>query len=124
MSQGSCTNLSQLLRETNGEHTCDRRSTRSYIHSQFPTYTFEPSFAENDELWRPDEREQAAAQTKRLHTALEEMFVQDDGEDSATWISITNHSGSIAAILRAVGHREFGLPTGGLMPLFVKAVKI
>ncbi|KAF1354637.1 histidine phosphatase superfamily [Delphinella strobiligena] len=108
--------IRELLRETNGEHTCDRRSTASYIHSEFPSYTFEPSFSETDDLWKPDERETDAAQTVRLHRALEEIFAIDQ----SSFLSITSHSGSIAALLRAVGHRTFALPTGGVMPLFVK----
>lgn len=99
-----------------GEHTCDRRSTRSYIHSEFPSYPIEPGFTENDELWRPDERESPAHHTAREHQALEDIFDIDD----STWISITSHSGSIAATLRALSHREFALPTGGTMPVFVK----
>lgn len=113
----SYTNPPQLLRETNGEHTCDRRSTASYIHSEFPSYTFEPDFSETDVLWKPDERETDAAQTMRLHQALEDIFTVDE---RSAFLSITSHSGSIAAILRAVGHRTFALPTGGVMPLFVK----
>jgi len=110
---------SQLLREVIGEHTCDRRSTRTYIHSEFPNYPFEEKFAENDELWKPDVRESASEHTIREHEALEQIFDVDD----STFISITSHSGSIAATLRAIGHRAFALPTGGTMPVFVKVEK-
>lgn len=111
--------IRELLRETNGEHTCDRRSAASYIHSEFPDYTFEAGFTENDELWKADERETDAAQTLRLHKALEEIFADDD----STFISITNHSGSIAAMLRAISHRPFPLPTGGAMAVLVEVKK-
>lgn len=49
--------VKELLREVIGVHTCDRRSNKTYIHAHFPTYTFEPGFAEEDEMWRADVRE-------------------------------------------------------------------
>ncbi|KAL1310477.1 hypothetical protein AAFC00_000767 [Neodothiora populina] len=112
--------IKELLRETNGEHTCDRRSNASYIHSEFLTYQFESGFSESDELWRPDERESESEMTKRLHAALEDIF---EHEPDSAFISITGHSGSTAAILRAIGHRAFALPTGGAMAVFVKVEK-
>lgn len=54
--------------------------------------------------------------TARLHQALEEIFEKD----GSAFVSITSHSGAIAAVLRALAHREFALPTGGVMPVFVK----
>lgn len=41
--------------------------------------------------------------------------------DSSTYISMTSHSGTIAATLMAIGHRAFRLPTGGAIPVLVKA---
>lgn len=49
--------VKELLREVMGIHTCDRRSSRIYIHTNFPLYRIEPGFAEEDELWSPDVRE-------------------------------------------------------------------
>ncbi len=49
--------VKELLREVIGIHTCDRRSNKTYIHANFPAYTIEPGFAEEDELWSPDIRE-------------------------------------------------------------------
>ena len=49
--------VKELLREVIGIHTCDRRSNRTYIHTNFPAYTFEPGFAEDDDMWSPDVRE-------------------------------------------------------------------
>jgi hypothetical protein len=33
-------------------HTCDRRGSKTYIHTAFPTYTFENGFTDNDTLGR------------------------------------------------------------------------
>jgi len=40
------------------------------------------------------------------------------------FLSITAHSGTIAAILGAVGHRRFALPTGGVIPVAVKGERV
>jgi hypothetical protein len=37
---------------------------------------------------------------------------------------MTSHSGAIASILEAVGHRKFALETGGVVPVFVNAVRV
>ena len=112
--------IKELLREVNGVHTCDRRSTKSYIHSEFPLYTFEPGFAENDELWSPDIRESDPALDARLKTLLDDIFTHDD----STYISFSSHSGAISALLRDLGHRPFRLSTGGVIPVLVKAETI
>ena len=108
--------IKELLREVNGVHTCDRRSTKSYIHSEFPLYTFEPGFAENDELWSPDIRESDPALDARLKKLLDDIFTHDD----STYISFSSHSGGISALLRDLGHRPFRLWTGGVIPVLVK----
>lgn len=110
----------QLLREGIGIHTCDRRSSKSDIHSTYPTYAFEPDFAETDPLWTADERESDSAQEARLTRLLDDLFTHDRG----TYLSLTSHSGSIAAVLRAVGHRPFGLVTGAVIPVLVRAETI
>jgi hypothetical protein len=44
--------VKELLRETISGHTCDRRGSKTYIHTAFPTYTFENGFTDNDTLGR------------------------------------------------------------------------
>jgi len=107
----------ELLRETNGVHTCDRRSSKSYIEAHFPNYIIEPGFSENDELWSPNERESDEAQDVRLKLLLDDIF----NHDESTYISLTSHSGAISALLRVIGHREFRLRTGSVIPVLVKA---
>lgn len=109
--------VKELLREVNGVHTCDRRSNKKYLHSEFPPYIFEPGFAENDELWNADVRESDPDLDARLKRLLDDVFQND----KSTYISFTTHSGATSALQRNLGHRLFRLQTGGLMPILVKA---
>jgi hypothetical protein len=38
--------LSQNLRDVTGVHTCDKRRTKTYIHTTYPEFCFEPGFTE------------------------------------------------------------------------------
>ena len=109
--------VKELLREVNGVHTCDRRSNKTYLHSEFPPYIFEPGFAENDELWNSDVRESDPDLDARLKRLLDDVFQNDN----STYISFTTHSAAISALQRNLGHRLFRLQTGGVMPILVKA---
>lgn len=44
--------------------------------------------------------------------------------DGNVWLSMTAHSGAIASMLEVLGHREFALETGGVIPVFVKAERV
>lgn len=48
---------------------------------------------------------------------LDDVFSHDD----STYISFTSHSGAIGGILRVLGHRQFSLVTGAVIPVLVKA---
>lgn len=111
--------IKEMLREGNGVHTCDRRSSRSVIASRWPNYTFEDGFSEDDDLWKPDLRESYGAITERLRGLLDDVFEHD----SNTCISMTAHSGTIMAILHVVQHRPFPLQTGGVIPVLVRVEK-
>lgn len=56
-----------------------------------------------------------------MATLLDDLFMHDE---ESTYISVTSHSGSIQALLHAIGHRPFILPTGGVIPVLVKVVKV
>jgi hypothetical protein len=88
--------VKELFREAIGVHTCDRRSSKTYIHENYPTYTFEEGFAEEDPLWDPITRETDSGEDKRLKTVLDDVFTYDD----CTFISVTSHSGAINSMLR------------------------
>lgn len=109
--------VKELLREGIGLHTCDERSSRTFIHAAYPHYRIERGFTETDELWRPNLRESSSAQAARLRTLLNDVFAHDAHE----FISFTSHSGSIASILSVIGHRAFSLSTGAVIPVLVKA---
>lgn len=108
---------SQLLREALGVHTCDRRSSKTPIQARWPQFEIEKGFAENDPLWVPDVRESDEHLTARMKTLLDDIFTHDEH----TFVSFTSHSGAIAGLLRALGHIPFGLQTGGVIPVLVKA---
>ncbi|MCJ1235013.1 hypothetical protein MMC14_002977 [Varicellaria rhodocarpa] len=88
--------VKELFREGISGHTCDRRSTKTYIHENFPSYKIEPGFSEDDLLWEALHGETPTDQDIRSKTVLDEVFSTDD----STYISITSHSGEIASILR------------------------
>jgi hypothetical protein len=102
-----------------GEHTCDRRSTKSAIAVDFPRYRFEPGFAEEDELWDPKVRESDEHRDRRLRDLLDDIFATDEN----VFLSLTAHSGAITSILAVIGHRKFPLATGAVIPVVVKAEK-
>ncbi|KAL9000536.1 MAG: hypothetical protein Q9169_000829 [Polycauliona sp. 2 TL-2023] len=111
--------VKELLREVNGVHTCDRRSSKSSLVDSFPNFIFEPSMTEGDKLWSSTERENNQDLDKRMKMLLDDVFEHDD----STFISLTSHSGAICSLLRVLGHREFRLVTGGVIPVLAKAVR-
>ena len=102
-----------------GVHTCDRRSSRTFIAETFPNFDIEDGFTENDELWVPEVRESNEERNERLAEVLREVVVSDD----STYITISLHSGVIMSILEVIGHRPFRLQTGGIIPVVVKVNK-
>jgi len=106
----------ESLRESIGLHTCDQRRSKSYLQDSYPAFTFEPHFSETDELWGPVYQETSAQQALRLRGFLDSLWMNEP----ATYISITAHGGTVAAILANIGHRVFNLQTGGMIPVVVK----
>lgn len=89
--------VKELFREGISGHTCDRRSSRTYILENFPSYRIESGFAENDPLWEALHGETSTDQDIRSKTVLDNVF----SSDRSTYLSITSHSGEIASILRS-----------------------
>ncbi|KIL58025.1 hypothetical protein M378DRAFT_112451 [Amanita muscaria Koide BX008] len=110
--------VTELCREQNGVHTCDRRKSRTYITQTFPAFQIEDGFTEEDELWHPDKREAPSQVVQRAKKVLDRIFETD--RDHAT-ISITAHGGFITALSMAMGHTVGALPTGGILSLVVKS---
>jgi broad specificity phosphatase PhoE len=104
------------LRESIGLHTCDKRRSRTYLYDTYPGFNFETGFSEEDELWGPIYQETSEQQIIRLRHVLDSIWENYP----VTYISITAHGGTVAAILANIGHREFRLQTGGMIPVVVK----
>jgi broad specificity phosphatase PhoE len=83
--------VKELLRETVSGHTCNCRGSKAYIHTTFPTYTFE-----DDTLWEALHGETDADQDIRSKEVLDDIFLSD----SSTYISITGRSDEITSLLR------------------------
>ncbi|XXH03816.1 hypothetical protein Hte_010222 [Hypoxylon texense] len=109
--------VKEKLRERNGEHTCDRRSTRSWIASNYPEYEIEVGFTENDEEWRPNQRETEEEIAGRVRQLLSDVFTSDD----KTIISFTAHSGLIRALYDVTGHSDVWVEAGAMVPLLIRA---
>ncbi|AWU74764.1 uncharacterized protein C5L36_0B00310 [Pichia kudriavzevii] len=111
------------LRETIGGHTCDKRSSKSIIQERFQGWNlkFEEGFQEEDVLWKPDWRESIHEIALRGDRFLQMMF---DDTESSDIIYTTSHSGMIKALLMAANHRQFVVPTAGMIPMLVKGVRI
>jgi broad specificity phosphatase PhoE len=105
------------FREGMTVHTCNHRSSKTFIHNMVPALRFEEGFTEYDELWHADENETEEHFEHRAKEVLDDVFATDDG----TWISVTAHSGAITKLLGALGHRPFRLATGQIIPVLVKA---
>ncbi|KAI0042679.1 hypothetical protein FA95DRAFT_1499809, partial [Auriscalpium vulgare] len=98
------------VREEYGEHTCDKRRTRTEIKADFPEAEFEEGFSEEDELWTWT-RETKAHVIERAKIVLDRIWEKDADK---TYISVTAHSGIINGFLGAIGRGSFyELPTGG-----------
>ncbi|RDB24444.1 hypothetical protein Hypma_008411 [Hypsizygus marmoreus] len=105
-------------REEIGVHTCDKRRTKTYIKTTFSEFIVERGFSEDDLLWDPDIRETKAHVAERAKDVFDMIFKNDE----EIFISITGHGGIINGFLATVGRPTYGLPTGGILPIVVKAV--
>jgi hypothetical protein len=61
----------------NGQHTCDKRRSKSYILAEFPQLGIEPGLVEDDELWDAKRRELWHDVMRRARHVLEAIFAND-----------------------------------------------
>lgn len=108
--------VKEYLREMISQHTCDRRSSKSYIEANFPSFPIEAGFTENDELWTGTAAETDSSQDVRTKILLDSIFSSDD----STILSFTSHSGEVRGLLRGLGHRAFSLSIAAVIPVLVK----
>jgi broad specificity phosphatase PhoE len=112
--------VKELLRERLTDHTCDRRSSRSWIEEHYPDYVIESGFSEEDRLWTGGRWESVEEHMARKHRVLEEIFATDEN----AFVALTVHSYAISAILGAIGTTVFRVREGNSIALLVKAERI
>ncbi|KAJ6484170.1 histidine phosphatase superfamily [Mycena sanguinolenta] len=105
-------------REEYGWHTCNKRNTRTYIRTAFPQFEIEDGFTEDDELWEAESQETKTRAAARARNVLDRIF-RDDKD--VLFVSITTHGGIIHGFLHVMGRPIYHLPTGGVLPVVVKA---
>ncbi|EXJ60293.1 hypothetical protein A1O7_04445 [Cladophialophora yegresii CBS 114405] len=117
----------EKAREGTGIHTCDRRGSVTSIRARYPSYNVDADvyLTERDEFWTSDRREPPSALDKRMRGFFDDLMSDAEmlGPEKDS-VSVTSHSGAIAAMLRVLGHRDFGLGTGAVIPVLVKVRRI
>lgn len=119
--------VDEMIRETIGLDLCDQRSTRSVIELRFPKLKLDDDVTEEDILFKADLRELLPERTIRVNNFLQALFEADrqyTDKIANQLVSLTCHAGTIRLILIATHHRPFTIPTGGMIPVLVKATKI
>ncbi len=116
----------EKVREGTGIHTCDRRSSVSHIRGDYPSYNFDldPKLTEEDQYWDAARREPDSVLDQRLRRFFDDLMRNTALSEGKERISITSHSGAIGAMLRVLGHRQFSLGTGAVIPVFVEVQRI
>lgn len=117
------------IRETLGEHTCDKRVPHSESVKEYQNYKthaghtidwlYDSNYPEQDQLWLEDHRETISELDQRLHAGLSQIFSQLSSDQR--FVSITCHSGVIGSALRNFKHPPVqNLNTGKVVCAVVK----
>ncbi|KAG0683882.1 hypothetical protein C6P40_004412 [Pichia californica] len=116
--------IKEDLRETIGEHLCDKRSDKSTIEKRLNgwDFRFENGFQHDDIYYKDDWREPIHEQALRANSFLQDVFSNDEYVNDQIVYS-TSHSGEMKALIIATGHRQYAVPTAGMIPMLIKAVK-
>ncbi|KAG7195516.1 uncharacterized protein KQ657_003279 [Scheffersomyces spartinae] len=109
--------VSELIRETYGISTESKRHPKSYIEERWPYVHFESNFTEHDNNWTPLLHETHQHRKYRARLFLQNLFKNDKN----TIVHVTSHSGFISSLLKVVGHRNWDLGTGQMIPVLIKA---
>ncbi|KAM7195801.1 Phosphomutase-like protein 3 [Naviculisporaceae sp. PSN 640] len=114
--------VKETLRETINQCTCAWRHPKSWIHERYPSYLFEPGFAEEDQLFTGESIESASAQSARVRRFLDDIFLNDKN----TFVSVVTHGVNVGPMLEIIGHPnpKFNLTTGQSIAVLVKADKV
>jgi broad specificity phosphatase PhoE len=111
--------IKELLRERLGVHTCDQRSSRTWIASAFPNFCLEDGFVEDDKLWESDRRETIEEHVERKTAFLIDLFEHDENQT----IALVAHSGAMMALFGATGWGKIPVQAGAVYPLLVRATR-
>lgn len=118
--------IKEDVRETMGLHYCDQRVSKSEIEKRHAgvSFHFEPGFEEEDVYFQDDYRETTAEQAYRAHRFLNFLYEKDfEAEEPHQFVNVTSHSGTIRCFIMALGHRDFAIGTGGMIPVVVKGTR-
>jgi broad specificity phosphatase PhoE len=107
--------IKEKLRERLGVHTCDQRSSRSWIGAAYPRFLIEDGFTAKDELWQADRRETFEEHVERSVEFLTDIFTNDNNQ----FIALVAHSGTSMALFRATGWGKVPVAEGAVYPLLV-----
>lgn len=112
--------VKENLRERLGVHTCDQRSSKTWIAAAYPAFKIEDDFTEKDELWQADRRETIEEHIARNKELLDDIYANDSSE----FVSMTAHSGAIMALFAATGWKKIPVAAGAVYPLLICATKV
>ncbi|KAI1336778.1 histidine phosphatase superfamily [Xylariaceae sp. FL0016] len=109
--------VKEKLRERFGVHSCDRRRSMSWIASNYPDYTIEQGFTEEDKLWKADARETEEEIANRVKEFLGDVFNESD----KAMVAFVCHSGFIRALYGVTKHSDVWIAAGAMVPLLLRA---
>ncbi|WVQ71032.1 hypothetical protein IAR50_000557 [Cryptococcus sp. DSM 104548] len=112
------------IREHLHVHLCDKRSKRSELKKEFPTFNYPPDMTEEDELWEPLEvrgRESDNDLVARLGVGVKQAL---GASEWATYVSITSHSEAIRGIYMALGAPPKDLVVGQMNIIVLRVKKV
>ncbi|KAH3949708.1 hypothetical protein HBH53_085690 [Parastagonospora nodorum] len=111
--------IKERLRERLGVHTCDQRSSKTWITSTFPEFRIEDGFAEKDEFWKAEQRETIDQHAERAKELLSDLFDNDENQT----IALVAHSGALMALFKATGWGKIPVQAGAVYPLLVRGTR-
>ncbi|CAM1510372.1 Fc.00g007070.m01.CDS01 [Cosmosporella sp. VM-42] len=112
--------IKENLRERITLHRCDFRRPKSWIAANYPDYTFEEGFAEEDIFAGKDIPETDAEHEARKQKVLEEVWEGDEG----TFLELTVHSYAISAIRAVLGLRPCRAREGTSFAYLVRGERV
>ncbi|KAI5965455.1 PMU1 [Candida theae] len=125
--------VDELIRETIGRNLCDKRSPKRVIKERFPEFNTDGVVDEEDVLYHDDERESMVDQSIRINKFLQKLFESDYNlkagkvdkhlAEDHIFIATYSHAGTIRSFINVLGHRNFTISTGGMLPVVVKGTR-